>query len=208
MVLETAGFARQTFRLTAMRTRLHALMILTWLAATALPAGEAAADQPKMHMHRTAVGDGHMGTWRDATSTEGHFTVSLPIAFNDFTVDGEDGVEVVRTHAVGGKSLDGFKFMAMRMVYRDGAAAAGRYFNKFRDEAIFGHEQRDRRRLRHNGLEAVQITASNSTSWTKQRVVKLESDLIMMVVEAPAGTEEKTEPLVRKFFDSLKITGE
>ncbi len=64
-------------------------------------------------MHRQLAGTPNEKGWYDAKSTEGHFRVSLPIPFNDFTVrvKEKDGTEVV-SYAVGSTSKEGFKFSA------------------------------------------------------------------------------------------------
>ena len=41
-------------------------------------------------MHRVQAGSRNAQGWYDAQSTEGHFSISLPIPFNDFTVRGKD----------------------------------------------------------------------------------------------------------------------
>ncbi len=63
------------------------------------------------------IGDG----WQLATSTEGGFSVEMPLAFNDFRerATATDGVEV-RTYSVGAKSPGGVAWAATCIARRDG----------------------------------------------------------------------------------------
>jgi hypothetical protein len=184
----------------------RALLVAAFAATCALLAASGDAAAPKMHMHRATVGS--PGKWQLAASTEGRFSVQLPVAFNDFTVESGDTEEVTRIFVVGGKSSDDFKFTAIRMVYRDGASAAERYFQRFCNDPIFGDELKERRRLKQEGREGVQLTAANARSWTAQRAIRLGSDLILMIVEAPADAAEKMPKLAGMFFDSLQVETE
>lgn len=73
----------------------------------------------KMHRMQATqpLGDG----WQRATSTEGGFSVELPLAFNDLRMRGQttDLVEM-RTHTVGGKTAGLLAWSASCVVRRDG----------------------------------------------------------------------------------------
>lgn len=87
------------------------------LVATALSAviifacTTANAQQPKLEMHRAGVNADDGSGWHPAVSTKGAFSIRVPIPYNDFTVHDARTGEV--SHAVGGKSSEGIKFMAV-----------------------------------------------------------------------------------------------
>src|SRR5262245_12694147 len=73
LVLDAAGFHRQAVWMTLLRA----------LACCMALAGIAAAG-PQMHFHRKQAGDFKQNFWVKADSTEGRFSVLMPVPFNDF----------------------------------------------------------------------------------------------------------------------------
>ncbi len=138
-----------------------------------------------MTMHRiqatSPLGDG----WNLARSTEGGFSVELPLPFNDFRIRAETTDHVaLRTHSVGAKTAAPglLAWSASCVVRRDGK---------------LGPEGRPpgRDETETKGTKAV------------QRTVELEGIACVLVVEA-----QGTEPLPpraesERFLRSLKITG-
>ena len=74
-----------------------------------------------MKMHRIQATDPIGDGWHRATSTEGAFSVELPLAFNDFRIRAEtaDHVEL-RSHSIGAKTPGLLAWSATCMVRRDG----------------------------------------------------------------------------------------
>jgi len=100
--------------------------LVAWGAALsqAMPAG--------MTMHRLQAGEPDATGWMLAKSTDGGFSVRLPLKFNDFTLaESDPKAPVLRTLTVGAKSQEGIKFSATRIVYRKGAESARHFFARF-----------------------------------------------------------------------------
>lgn len=136
-----------------------------------------------MKMHRIQATDPLGDGWQRATSSEGAFSVELPLPFNDFRIRSEttDHVEM-RSHSIGAKSPGLLAWSATCIVRRDGKLNAdGRAPASGRTEA-----KGDKAFLRNVSLDAMSC---------------------VLVVEA-----QGTDPLPsandrERFFQSLKQTG-
>lgn len=163
------------------------------------------ASRPALSMHRTQVGEPDSTGWMVAASTDGGFSVQLPLKFNDFTVTETDPKSAaLRTHVVGAKSQEGIKFTASRIVYRKAADSAKSFFSKF--EKAGSRSSRPRGPLQVAGRKAVDSAERKGNAVVYQRAVLLESDLLLMIVEAPREHEALVEGLTKRFFDSLRIS--
>jgi hypothetical protein len=74
-----------------------------------------------LKLHRVQARDPIAGGWQRATSTEGGFSVEVPLPFNDFRTRATttDGVEL-RAHSIGGKTAGLLAWSATCNVRRDG----------------------------------------------------------------------------------------
>lgn len=74
-----------------------------------------------LKMFRIQVNDPVAGGWQRAKSTEGGFTVEVPLPFNDFRMrtTATDGVEQ-RSHSIGGKTAGLLAFSVTCITRRDG----------------------------------------------------------------------------------------
>src|SRR3954451_7872121 len=91
---------------------LHSLVRVALIAIALVLPGVAAA-QPNLEMHRVGVtADDGLG-WHLAVSSQGSFSILVPIPFNDFTT--RDAATGEATYVVGGKSSEGIKFAAVEL---------------------------------------------------------------------------------------------
>src|SRR5262245_16344108 len=74
-----------------------------------------AQQQPKLEMHRSGVVTQDPSGWHLAVSTQGSFSVRMPIPFNDFTIRPTDSKNDEVTHVIGGKSSEGIRVSAVEM---------------------------------------------------------------------------------------------
>lgn len=90
--------------------------------------GEEREISPGVHMkmHRIQATNPVEGGWHRAVSTEGAFSVELPLAFNDFRTRTEttDRVEI-RSHSIGAKTPGLLAWSATCIGRRDGKALEG-----------------------------------------------------------------------------------
>ncbi|WP_437490381.1 hypothetical protein WME75_13560 [Sorangium sp. So ce1014] len=138
-----------------------------------------------MTMHRLQatqpVGDG----WHHAQSTEGSFSVELPLPFNDFRVRSQatDNVEM-RTHTVGGKTPGLLAWSASCLARRDG---------KLGPEA------------RAPGPDKIAVKGTPPVAHS--RSVDFDDMTCILIVEAQGSDPLPPEADRRRFLHSLQRTG-
>jgi hypothetical protein len=157
-------------------------------------------------MHRQQAGTPNEKGWYDAESTEGHFRVSLPIPFNDFTVRVRDrsGREAV-THIVGSTSEEGFKFSATEFPRESMTREFDLkgYAEKFRADK--SKRVSEERLFKFTGHPAIQFHVSGGQRSAFMRAIVFPSGVLILIVEYPTRLEAKVVPLVKPFFSSLKV---
>ena len=160
----------------------------------------------EMKMHRKQAGEPDASGWMLAASTEGRFSVSLPLKFNDFTVVEKDqSAPAVRTHTVGARSSEKITLQATRIEYRKGAAAAKEYFSRFEKGQAQASATESVTPRKVGALRAVDLALRKGSDVAYQRVVLLDKDLLMLTVDAPKEHEEIARQLAARFFDSLQV---
>jgi hypothetical protein len=157
-------------------------------------------------MHRMQAGEPDAEGWMLAVSTEGGFSVRLPLKFNDFTLESEPNDATARIFVVGGKSQEAIRFSATRLTYRKGAEAAGQYFANFEKGQGLDTKPERITPQRVGDRPAVDIVLKRPADVSYQRVVRLQADLLLMVVEAPRDHDATVQPLIGPFFDSLVVS--
>jgi hypothetical protein len=157
-------------------------------------------------MHRQRAGAPNADGWYDAKSTEGRFSVSLPIPFNDFTLRAKekDGAEVV-SYVIGSTSKEGFKFSATEMLNtrRTREFDARAYVEKFKADKR--NTVSNETLFEVDGHSAVQFHVSNAQQSAYMRAIVVPPGVLLLIVEYPTRLERDVISLVRHFFDSLKI---
>jgi hypothetical protein len=178
-----------------------ALVVITLAAAQAAYGQQ----QPAMTMHRTQAGELDSSGWTAARSTDGGFTVRLPLRFNDFTIaDSNPQSPTGNMFVVGAKSAEGLKFTATRITYRKADGAATYFARIGRGEGLQAKPQ-SVKALTASGRKAVDLQLSTSSAVSYSRYVLLDSDLIVMTVEAPAAHRSTAETLAPAVFESLAV---
>jgi hypothetical protein len=186
-------------------------MVLRFLLAAVLipglwiPSASAQGMPAGMKMHRLQAGEPDSSGWIVAKSTEGRFSVRLPLKFNDFTISETSSDEpVLRTFVVGTKSREGIKFTASRVIYRKGAESARYYFARMQNQDPPAVAERVTRHT-VNRMQAADLVMNTPTHSGRMRVVLAEPDLLLMIVEFPHSEKITAEQFVKPFFDSLSI---
>jgi hypothetical protein len=185
---------------------MRSLLLASLLSGTFVVSAIAQALPPVMKMHRLKAGEPDASGWMVATSTEGGFSVRLPLKFNDFTLTESDPkAPVLRTYTVGTKSKEGIKFSATRFVYRKGAESANYFFSRFEKGQDLGSTPERITPHRFGQSRAVDLVLKRESDVSYQRVVILNSDLLLMIVESPRSHDATTQQFVTAFFDSLVV---
>ncbi|MES2641912.1 MAG: hypothetical protein V4850_20650 [Myxococcota bacterium] len=135
-------------------------------------------------LHRAQVAAETVDGWQVATSSEGGFSVELPLSFNDFrsTSKATDGVEI-RAHSVGGKTAGLLSWSATCIARRDGTLGPGPVGASDETE-ILGSPPR-----------------------AHQRVVRFDDMICTLIVEAQGADALPAEDDRLRFLRSLSRTG-
>jgi hypothetical protein len=173
-----------------------------FVAAQSLPAG--------MTMHRSSAGTLDATGWTLAKSTDGAFSVKLPLLFNDFTtVEQDPAAAVKRIFVVGGRTKDGFSLVATRFEYRDGEKSAQIYFNNAKTRMPPNVHVPQVNEHSIGKAPAVDVSFCEGKdadgNCASFRNVLAGPTLIMLVAEYPLARREELQPLVAKFFESLSF---
>ena len=183
----------------------RALFLVSLLSTTLAISAIGQTLPPGMTMHRVQAGEPDTSGWMLASSTEGGFSVRLPLKFNDFTIaESDPKAPTARLFVVGGKSEEGIKLTATRIVYRKGAESAKHFFSRFEKGLDLKPERITPQKVGER--PAVDIVLKRASDVGYQRAVLLDSDLILMIIESPRSRDATTQQLATPFFDSLVVS--
>lgn len=171
------------------------------------PAASAQSLPEGITMHRQMAGELDASGWTSADSTQGGFSVRIPLKFNDFTVASPpSNKQVAMTYVVGGKNAGGVKYSAVRVAYRNKEAAKA-YFARFERGEAFAGMGALAKPHRFQGRKAVDLAVKKDRRHGFMRYVLLDDSLIFLVVEAEADKSHMIHATkVETFFDSLKVS--
>lgn len=173
--------------------------------STSFAAAQSAREEMTMHRKNAGVLDD--SGWVTASSTNGGFSVRMPLTFSDFTVEMPlSNVNVARTFGIGAKSKEGIRFVAQRIAYRK-PGVARKYFSRIESGRAFPSKKAAPKSLRFEGHRAVDIKLENKTDIGRLRYVLRGDTMIYMIVEIPkAQRAAVSESMIRTFFESLKVS--
>jgi hypothetical protein len=157
-------------------------------------------------IHRFQAGEPDASGWMPATSTEGGFSVRLPLKFNDFTIEESNpSAPTLRLFSVGATSQEKIKFVATRVVYRKGADSARFFFARAeKGEGLAALERVTPHRIGER--RAVDHVLKRASDVAYQRTILLDTDLLMMIIESPRSLDATAQQFVAPFFESLTIS--
>jgi len=165
----------------------------------------AKAQQPKLEMHRVGVSADDGSGWHPAVSTKGAFSIRVPIPFNDFTTHDARTGEV--SHAIGGKSSEGIKFMAVELPVTaktpDDLGAIPKSFSSNPANKVS-----DVSRQMKDGADTMSFSVTGPASTAHFRYIKVKGMLYSLSIEFPNAYREAVAAMKDKFFGSFKLKGE
>jgi len=183
----------------------RAFFLASLLSATLAISAIGQTLPPGMTMHRLQAGEPDASGWMLAVSTEGGFSVRLPLKFNDFTIAESDPKSpTARLFVVGTKSQEGIKFTVTRVIYRKGAESAQHFFSRFEKGADLKPERITPQKFGER--PAVDLVLRRASDVSYQRAILLDSDLILMIIESPRSHDATAQQLATPFFDSLVVS--
>jgi hypothetical protein len=162
----------------------------------------AQAQQPKLEMHRVGVNADDGSGWHQAVSTKGAFSVRVPSPFNDFTTYDAATGEV--SHAIGGKSSEGIKFMAVEMpVTAKTPADLGTIPKSFSSNPA--NKVSEVSRQSKEGADSLSFSVAGPASTAHFRYVKVGGLLYTLSIETPNADRDAVAAMKDKFFSSFKL---
>lgn len=164
-----------------------------------------AADATPMTMHRRQAGELDGNGWTLAVSTEGKFSVQMPMPFNDFTVTANKSTDAVsRIDVIGSQSEEGIKISATRARFRT-AGGGSQQFEKIRRIGMWQAGATKPVSFDFNGYPAVAQQVGNDSSQAYSRTLLVGDDVVTLIIEFPVAHRLVVDKLSRSFFDSLVI---
>jgi hypothetical protein len=156
-------------------------------------------------MHRSGTGQLDSTGWTDAKSTEGKFSVRLPVPFDDFTVKNSDeGLQAGRFFVIGTATPEGVKLSVIRASY-DNPDAAEHYFKNWQKGGVLRGKQEDHSVTNYRDFDAIEISASDDSSIVYARTILVKRDLLLQTIESPLSQRAVAEQLKATFFQSLSF---
>lgn len=154
--------------------------------------------------HRTAAGDPDESEWYPAVSTDGGYSVSLPNAFNDFTMTMTETGGGQTTACVVAARTPGRDVYSVVAFLNPPASLRGKSYEALAQE----FEQRGftvkTRGVTLDGVQGIEIQASSSRASGITRTFRTSTALYQISVEAfgPRGLESIQDD-ARRFLDSF-----
>ena len=134
-------------------------------------------------------------------STEGNFSVLLPIPFNDFTLKSEE----VITYAIGSKSQEGIKFSVLEIVKDEKTKIVdldAMLKNAYEPTITFENIKKEKT----NNRESISYTVSDNSMGAIIKYINAEKSFFTMIIEFPIQYRKMVEENFTYFFDSLYIS--
>jgi len=156
-------------------------------------------------MHRVQATPKDSTGWYLAESTDGLFSVLIPIPFNDFTVTDDDpNVGKIITCTVGAKSAEGVKFSATKSPIIKGRSptaldALPQQFQKP------GQTVSDIDTSLYADYPSISFSVKGAQTGAYMRYVMTPQSIFTVILEYPLNCAKTAEELKSSFLSSLKI---
>ncbi|NQD37172.1 hypothetical protein HPT27_09050 [Permianibacter sp. IMCC34836] len=158
-----------------------------------------------MTMHRHQAGELDSNGWTLAVSTEGNFSVQMPMPFNDFTVIADKSTDAVsRIDVIGSQSEEGVRISATRARFRN-VGAGSQQFENVRRLGMWQAGATKPISFDINGYPAVEQQVGKDSTQAYGRTLLIGDDVVTLIIEFPSVHRNIVDKLSRSFFDSLII---
>jgi hypothetical protein len=159
----------------------------------------ALSQKPELKMHRTQVSVKDSSGWYFARSTQGHFSVLLPMPFNDYTVIAKDSLKNdIKSYAVGCQNKDGVTFMAVETILSSKKDIDMMKLVRGLNAVVIREEKR-------KGYESVFCKSVTNGRYAYLKYIKTNGCFMVLGAESLAGSQKTLDKLQEKFFSSLKF---
>ncbi|MDQ8205860.1 hypothetical protein [Pelagicoccus sp. SDUM812003] len=156
-------------------------------------------------MHRQQAIVEHESGWNYAESTEGSFSVLMPIPFNDFTVTDVDPKNgTIQTFGIGSKTMEGFKFSVTEIPTKETSDPSD--FEKIAES--FGESNStvvSQETSEFKGMRCITVELSKGNSGAYIRYVLGPKSIFTIIIEYPDSGGMDLKPYRDIFFNSLEV---
>ncbi len=156
-------------------------------------------------MHRELAETKHESGWFEAVSTEGSFSILIPLPFNDYTITVVDSnIGEMKTFGIGSRSTEGcvFSINEMRKTERMNEIDLQSLVDDFEKKGSLVTEVRS---TSYQLYPSVFFRAERSNGGAFVQYVNTPSSLITVILEYPESMYEEMDSLKETFFTSLKV---
>ena len=136
-----------------------------------------------------------------AKSTEGNFSVLLPIPFNDYSLTADN----FTTYGIGSKNQEGIKFSVTEMTKNEEHKTVDldALMNNLKDP---DNTIVNVKKEKTGNYESIIFSVLDSSSGAICKYVVTKNKLFLMIIEFPIDYRKKVENEYGYFFSSLRIT--
>jgi hypothetical protein len=185
--------AKQNLVLSMKKICILATTVLFYCSSIAQPTSP-------MKMHRLQDKTKNSNGLYYGKSTEGHFSVLLPVPFNDFTVKRGD----VTTYVIGSKTEVGIKFSATKLVKDKNKTTNFDELVKSFASAENTITKVKKERIKSN--DAVSFIVTDKSNGAMFKYIDTKNSLFIITIEFPIGYKKTVENKYGYFFTSLTIS--
>ncbi len=166
-------------------------------------AAAAQAGKPTVVVHRDDAGELDADGWTLAKSTNGNYSVDLPMKFKDFTATHNDPKSpVAESYGLSARMMQPIRFTTSRMHFREGKEMARKRFEQIKSAAGKG-PYKTIKPMRMNEYDALEVELEVKKGRAIQRTVLLEEDIFTMIMEFAKSEEAAAMRLAPRFFKSV-----
>jgi hypothetical protein len=175
---------------------------ITGLACLVIAFDAAKSQQIGMEVHRSDVRSDDGSDWQLAVSTQGPFSVRMPVMFNDYTL--RDPRENLVLHGIAGVSAEGIMFSAGEHPYLKVTPSELRVM----PESYAADPENnisDVRYENNDGIETVYFTAIHRVQGAHYRFVRREDATYILSINFPNERRELATQVKDEFLQSFKL---
>lgn len=161
----------------------------------------ALSQKPNMVMHRNQAATKDKSGWYFAKSTLGHFSVLVPVPFNDFSVYAKDSLgKDVKTHSIGCRTKDNLEFMVME--------APNKSPNKSLRSLLASFDAFDVKEEKLADREVLSFKAKDASSYVIVKCIRNKKFVYMVQAGAPLASQSALDIIYPTFANSLNLSSE
>ena len=177
--------------------------LLCFAMVVSMTAAVAQAGKPTVVVHRDDAGELDADGWTKATSTNGKYSVELPMKFKDFTATHEDPKSpITEAYGLSARMMQPIRFTTSRLHFRGGKEMARKQFEQIK-AAAGKAPYKTIKPMRMNDFEAIEAELEIKKGRALQRTVLLDDDLFTMIMEFAKTEEAAAMRLAPRFFKSV-----